>query len=166
MESQSSFVRWMNNPTVHAVRDLLGLLASIGAVIAIFYGAKNIQLSTENDRRQTTLNVLKPTREAPVLESLHRLRGAALEARPVEEIDTERLALARDILINTYDSVSIHFDFGVVDRCVVKAHVRPALDPVITSLEYFRTAQSSYASIIDLRKKLDELVCHPPKRLI
>ena len=159
MTNENAFTRWMDRPTVRAVHTLLALFASIGTVIGIFYGARTIQLSTENDRRQTTLSVLKPTREGPILESLHRLRGAVLEKKPVEEVDTERLALARDLLINTYDSIAIHYDFDVVDRCVVKAHVGPALDPVISSLKYFGTPESAYSRLVQLRKKLDDLLC-------
>ena len=160
MADENAFTRSIDKPTFRAVHTILSLLASIGAVVGIFYGAKTIQISTENERRQTTLNVLKPTREGPVLESLYRLYSAALEKKPIEDVDTERLALARNLLITTYDGIAVYYEFNVVDRCVVKAQVRPALDPIILSLEYFRTPQSAYARLVQLRKKLDELVCH------
>ena len=116
-------------------------------MIGIFYGARTIQLSTENERRQTTLSVLAPTREGPVLEALYRVLNAAWEEKPVEDIQTERLALARNLLINTYDGLAIHYDFGVIDRCVVKGYVRPAMDDIISILGVFRDTASRLREI-------------------
>ena len=159
MENWNRLVRFLRGPTFRAAQTLLAVLASSAAVVGIFYGAKSISISTENDRRQTTLGVLKPTREEAVLIALYRLQDAQYSGKPVEEINTERLAIARDLLINTYDSIAIHYQLQTVERCIVKVHVQQALDPVISTLEYFKTPSSSIERIVWLRAELQKLGC-------
>jgi hypothetical protein len=141
------------------VERLLKSLACVATVVGIIFAGMQLKTSTEIDRRQTTLNILKPTREEAVLSALQRMRVATEFNKPLEEILTERVTIDRNLILNTYDSVAIHYQFDNLEKCVVKAHVREALDLVIETLIYLNVPDNSSTRITQLRVDLDALKC-------
>ena len=151
--------RLINHPTFGNLQKLVTLLASLAVVVGIFFAAIQVRISTEIDRRQTTLNILTPTRDEAVLLALQRLQIAKELNKPFEEILTERVVLDRNLILNTYDSVAIYYQFGTMEKCIVKAHVREALDLVIDVLEYSNVPANACARITRLRTDLNALKC-------
>lgn len=117
MASTSHIACVVNHPRFADIQKLVTLIASIAAVAGIFFAALQVKISTDNNRRETTLNILKPTREEAVLLAFQRLGFAKDTKKPLEDTLTERATIERDLILNTYDSVAIYYKFGTIEKC-------------------------------------------------
>lgn len=138
---------------------LLKLIASIAAVIALFFAAQQVRLSTENARRQTTLDILKPTHEEGFLLAFQRLLIAQETRAPLEKVYTERLATDRNMLLTVYDSIAIHYQYGTIDKCIVKTHIYDALEAFKAIQEYLETPPGNYQRVSKMRASLENISC-------
>jgi hypothetical protein len=153
MQPTNYFLGWRDG-----LASLIALLANVAVISGIIFAAMQLHVSIEVDRRQTTMNILKPTREEPVLAAIRRTL-VMKRVKSLEDTNTERLTADRDLLWNTYDSVAIHYQAGTIDKCLARAHVREALEHVIRLLEYFQETPKSYARIVQMRADMDGLTC-------
>ena len=74
------------------VERLFKIFASIAAIVGIFFAAQQIQISTDNARRQTTLELLKQTQDEIFLTAFQRLQ-VAKDAHKQSRPQKLRLAL-------------------------------------------------------------------------
>lgn len=137
------------------------VFASVAAIVGIVFAGCQLRLSVEVDKRQTTANILKGTREAPLLQAIRRLELLKHSGRPIGGSLTEQVIVDRDLVLNVYDSLAIYYKARTLDQCLVKAHSRAALDVVLGLLEYLQDPPESYSRVVRLRDALDSMSCPP-----
>ena len=141
------------------VERLFKIFASIAAIVGIFFAAQQIRLSTDNARRQTTLELLKQTQDEIFLTAFQRLQVAKDAHKPLVETYTERFITDKNLVLTRYDSIAIHYDYGTTDKCLVKTHVRGALDQFVAIQEYLEVPSAAYERVSKMRVSLDALSC-------
>ena len=126
------------------------------ARVGVIFGGIQYWKSVEIDRRQTSIEILKPTRQKEVLASLRRLQ-VARKQDPDSMYATAELIADADLVLNTYDSVAIHYVYDAVDKCLVKDHIYTILPEVIDSLRALGYLNDPVRRVKDLKDRLDRL---------
>lgn len=159
MESQKPAFCIVRRQHFDDAERLFKIFASIAAIIGIFFAAQQIRISTDNARRQTTLELLKQTQDETFLIAFQRLQVAKDTHKPLDETYTERFLTDKNLIITRYDSIAIHYEYGTIDKCLVKSHVRGALDQFVAIQEYLEVPATAYERVSKMRISLDALSC-------
>jgi hypothetical protein len=136
----------------------LAMVANLAIIIGIIVAIVQYLKAVEIDRRQTSIAILKPTREVPVIQSLRRLI-VALHEHSQSEL-TPKLIEDADLVLNVYDSVAIYYFFGAVNKCLVKEHVHAILPDVVEVIRARGYPDSSLRRVSALKADLDKLSCN------
>lgn len=159
METQKPVFGSVFGKHLDVVERLSRIFASIAAIIGIFFAGQQIKISTDNARRQTTLEVLKQTQDETFLIAFQRLQIVKDTHQPLDETYTERFITDKNLVITKYDSIAIHYEYGTIDKCLVKEHVRGALDQFVAIQEYLEVPATAYERVSRMRINLDALSC-------
>lgn len=135
------------------------VLANVATILGIIFAVVQLRVAIEVDRRQTTANVLRTTRDVGLLQAIRRLEQVKSTGRPAAESWTEQMISDRDFVLNTYDSLAIYLNADTLDACLVKAHTLQALDLIVDLLQYLDEPPSNYSRISYLRTSLTQIEC-------
>ena len=163
MESTDRVFKMIDRQTWDDVERIFKILASIAAISGIFFAIQQVRLSTDNALRQTTLETLKPTQEEASLSAFQRLQLAKDVHKPLDETYTAGLITDKTLILTQYDSLAIHYFYGTIDKCLVKTHVRDALDEFVAIQEYMEIPEKLYDRVVRMRTHLDSISCPDTK---
>jgi hypothetical protein len=138
---------------------LFKMIASIAAIVGIFFAAEQIKIATDNARRQTTLELFRGIQDEMFILAFQRLNIAKEAHTPLGETYTERFLSDKNLVLSRYNSIAINYDYGTVDKCLVKTQVRVALGQLIQSMEYLEVPATAYDRVTKMRINLDALLC-------
>lgn len=149
----------LNRRTFDDVERIFKIVASVAAVAGLFFAGQQLSLATENSKRQTTLEILRPTHDAPFVAAFRRLQVARAMGKPFSELITEQLSIDSDLLLNTYDIIAVHYKFDTIDRCLTKTYIFDAVNVALPTFEFTQVPPPVYERILQLRNQLKSLNC-------
>lgn len=163
MKSTDRVFKMIDRQSFDDVERIFKIVASIATIVGIIFAGMQFRLSTNNAIRQTTLEILKPIQEEAFLFAFQRLQIAKDAHKPLDETYTERFITDKTMILTLYDSLAIHYFYGTIDKCFVKAHVRDALDEFVAIQEYMEIPEKLYDRVVRMRTHLDLISCPDSK---
>ena len=104
---------------------VVSVLANVAVVVGIAFAFVEIRRSSQAEMRRTTIEAIGPTRSPEFLKSYARLKTAVQKQ---EVADNSSVVDDLNYVMNVYDNVAILVISDLVEPCIVKDAVYPALE--------------------------------------